>query len=68
LNCELDLYWFRLTLSIKRDGLGIFSEEILRTLPDEIVYAHRFKNVQVDGRTLTVYDKFGMPLLEMSFI
>ncbi|WP_432379019.1 hypothetical protein [Duganella sp. P38] len=68
LNCELDLSWFRLTLVIERDGEGIFSEEILRTLPDEIVYAHRFKNLQVNGRTLTVYDKFGIPLWEMSVI
>lgn len=68
LNCELDLSWFRLSLVIEHDEGGAFSEEILRTLPDEIVYTHMFKNVQVDGRTLTVYDKFGMPLWKMSVI
>jgi hypothetical protein len=68
LNCELDLSWFRLSLVIEPDEGSTFSEEILRTLPDEIVYAHMFKNVQVDGRTLTVYDKFGMPVWGMSVI
>jgi hypothetical protein len=66
LLCELDLSWFHLVLEVERKGEVIFSQEILRTLPDEVVYAHRFKEVRLDGQTLRVEEKFGKPLFELN--
>jgi hypothetical protein len=66
LLCELDLSWFHLVLEVERKGDVIFSHEILRTLPDEVVYAHRFKEVRLRGQTLRVEDKFGKPLFELN--
>ncbi|MCS0628935.1 hypothetical protein NX786_06270 [Telluria mixta] len=62
LKCKLDRSYFRLTLEIDRRGHIIFSQEILRTLPDEVMYAHRFKDIKLDGETLVVQDKFGNAL------
>jgi hypothetical protein len=65
LQCELDLSWFYLVLEVERDGQCIFSQEILRTLPAAVVYAHRFKDVELDDQVLVVKDKFGKPLFEL---
>lgn len=65
LLCELDLSCFRLVLEVERDGQRIFSQEILRTLPDELVFAHRFKEVKLAGTTVCVEDRFGKPLFEL---
>ncbi|MGI4718396.1 MAG: hypothetical protein ACRYGO_12800 [Janthinobacterium lividum] len=64
LLCELDLSCFRLVLEVERDGQLIFSQEILRTLPDELVFVHRFEEIKLVGDTLHVEDKFGKPLFE----
>lgn len=66
LLCELDLSWFHLVLEVERKGEVIFSQEILRTLPDEVMYAHRFKEVRLDGQTVRVEEKFGKPLFEFN--
>jgi hypothetical protein len=66
LQCELDLSWFHLVLEVERKGEVIFSQEILRTPPDEVVYAHKFKEVRLDGQILRVEEKFGKPLFELN--
>jgi hypothetical protein len=65
LLCELDLSWFHLVLEVERKDKVIFSQEILRTLPDEVMYAHRFKHIRLDGQILRVEEKFGKPLFEL---
>ena len=66
LLCELDRSAFQLILEVQRGGEQIFSQEILRTLPDEVAYAHRFKDVVLEGHTLIVRDKFGKSLFALS--
>jgi hypothetical protein len=66
LLCELDLSSFHLMLEVKRGGELVFSQEILRTLPDEVIYAHRFKDLSLEGETLLVKDKFGRSLFELN--
>lgn len=66
LQCKLDLSWFHLILEVERAGQIVFSQEILKTLPDEVIYAHRFKDIKFDGQTVIVQDKFGEPLFEWS--
>lgn len=66
LLCELDLSCFRLVLEVERDGQPLFSREILRTLPDELVFAHRFKEIKLVDDTLCVEDKFGKPLFALN--
>ncbi|MYN30284.1 hypothetical protein [Duganella levis] len=68
LDCELDLFCFSLTLEVERGDMCIFSQEILKTIPDEVVYAHRFKGIKLDGQILTVYDKFDKTVWEMSVV
>jgi hypothetical protein len=62
LQCKLDLSCFRLILEIERHGQLVFSQEILRTLPDELVYSHRFKDINFDGEAVIVQDRFGKSL------
>lgn len=62
LTCKLDLSNFRLILEIERRGQSVFCQEILSTLPDEVVYAHRFKDIKFDGEAVIVQDRFGNSL------
>lgn len=64
LLCELDLSWFHLVLEVERAGEVVLSHEILRTLPDEVIFAHRFKDIELDGTTLRVTAPLGDPLAE----
>jgi hypothetical protein len=66
LLCELDLSSFHLTLEVKHGERPIVAQEILRTLPDEVVYAHRFRDVILAGQSLIVRDKFGKSLFGLN--
>ena len=61
LLCRMDPENFVLTLKLERGGEVVFEEPILKTLPDEIIFAHRFKEVVVEDETVVVRDKFGKP-------
>ncbi|GAB3375216.1 hypothetical protein [Massilia agri] len=65
LLCELDLSSFHLILEVKHGERQVFAQEILRTLPDEVVYSHRFHDVVLEGQALIVRDKFGKSLFEL---
>ena len=66
LLCELDLSAFHLTLEVEREGELTLTQEILRTLPDEAIYAHRFKDIELDGQDLLVRDRFGRTLFALN--
>lgn len=54
--CELTLEVFRLHLQIFRGDALISSEQVLETLPDELIYAHKFKDVVFVNDTLAIVD------------
>jgi len=59
LMCSLDMNKFVLTLRLERSGNVVFEEPILETEPDELIFAHRFKEVVLDGDSVVVRDRFG---------
>ncbi|NJL56722.1 hypothetical protein HC928_17365 [bacterium] len=61
LNCDLDTRRFVLMLRLEKNGVVIFEEPILETKPDEVIFAYRFKDIVLEGRTLVVTNKFGDP-------
>lgn len=59
LLCAFKVNYFSLTFEAIRGHELIFSQEILRTMPDEVTFSHRFKEMKfVDGQ-IVVTDKFG---------
>ncbi|WP_167481373.1 hypothetical protein [Leptospira kemamanensis] len=48
-----------------KGGEIILSQEILKTEPDEIVYASKFKNIILDEDSLAVLDKFETTIYEI---
>lgn len=65
LLCSLDPERFRLILKLEKKGATVFEQQILETKPDELIFAHRFKEVLVDGDSILVNDKFGKQLFSM---
>lgn len=65
LLCSLDQERFRLSLKLERKGVPVFDQQILETKPDEIIFAHRFKEVALDGDDVVVKDKFGKTLFSI---
>lgn len=65
LLCSLDPDRFQLTLRLDHKGEAVFNEPILETMPDEIIFAHRFKRVVLDGDDVVVEDKFGAPTFSL---
>lgn len=66
LLCRLDTAKFALTLKLERKGTTVFEQQVLETKPDELIFAHRFKEVVVDGDALVVKDKLGKPAFSLS--
>jgi hypothetical protein len=59
LLCAFKMSYFSLTFEAIRGSELVFSQEILRTIPDEVVFSHKFKEIKfIDGQ-LIVVDKFG---------
>ena len=65
LNCSLDMERFILTLRLERKGVVVYDAPILETKPDEIIFAHRFKDVVLDGQTVVVKNKFDKPTFSL---
>lgn len=58
LICKIDIEKFSLHLRVEKDGSLIKEDEILRTLPDEMIYDHKFKDLIVEDNKVIVVDKF----------
>lgn len=65
LLCRMDAERFLLTLRLERKGTTVFEEAILETKPDETIFAFQFKDVVLEGRTVTVRDKFKSPTFSL---
>lgn len=59
LHCSLDTKGFNLTLKLDSKNGTIFEKVILSTKPDELIFAHKFKDVQLVDGSVVVSDKFG---------
>jgi hypothetical protein len=57
LTCRLEMERFVLTLTLERAGASVFEREILETLPDELIFEHRFKDVVLEGESILVTTK-----------
>ncbi|MFK8003682.1 MAG: hypothetical protein AB8H86_29230 [Polyangiales bacterium] len=64
LTCEIDPERFCLRLELSNKSGAFFEEEVLETLPDALIYKHRFAGVSLDGNKVEVVDKFGEPIYE----
>jgi hypothetical protein len=62
LLCAFGINYFSLTFEATRGRELVFSQEILRTIPDEITFSHRFKEIKFENGQLIVVDKFGTVL------
>lgn len=70
LNCEMTIEKFSLTLNLFRGKEIVFSEEILETLPDEICYHYRFKDIVFENNKIKItswYDQPPLYELDLSF-
>jgi len=65
LNCSLDMEKFVLTLRLERNGTAVYDAPILETKPDEIIFAHRYKDVVLEGQNVVVKNKFGKPAFSL---
>lgn len=62
LNCSLDTDKFLLRLKLERmDGAVVFDDVVLKTKPDETIFAYKFKDVVLDDDQIVIRDKFGEP-------
>jgi hypothetical protein len=66
LLASLDSERFKLRLKLEKKGAVVFDRDILETEPDEIIFAHRFKDVVLEGNTVVVRDKFGEPAFSVA--
>jgi hypothetical protein len=57
---------FRLILLITKGKEVLFEQQILTTVPNEVVFAHEFKRVALVDDKLVVFDKFDNPLFELA--
>lgn len=64
LKCEIDPERFRLRLELSNKSGVFFEEEVLETLPDALIYKHRFAGVSMNGNKVEVVDKFGEAIYE----
>jgi len=63
LNCRLAMSEFALDLIVERDKSTVFSDTILETKPDELIFSHKFKDVVLDDRGLVVTSGTSEPLV-----
>lgn len=66
LACSMTIERFSLRLAILRAKTPIYDQEIFTSDPDEIVFAHRFKDVVASDRKVVVVDRFSHAVLTLS--
>ena len=62
LDCVLTLSELRLYLNVDENNQRIFSQELLKTDPDEFAYYYSFKDLKIENNILTVTSRRGSPL------
>ncbi len=69
LLCKMTTDKFSLFLVLWKKEEIVFKEEILSTLPDEIIFHYRFKDIVLENNEIKVLDKFEQPLytLDLTF-
>jgi hypothetical protein len=69
LNCQMTMDSFSLTLNLMKKGEVVFTQEILNTLPDEIIYHWQFKEIVLEGTFIKILDEFKKPIytLDLTF-
>ena len=69
LICKMTMDFFSLTLVLKKKNEVIFTKEILKTLPDEIMYHWQFKEIVLEDNEIKVLDEFKKPIysLDLTF-
>lgn len=65
LKCRLTCNYFSLWLQIYKNKVEIFNQEILRTLPDSIIYHTKFNDIIVENNILKITQKFSGFLFEL---
>ncbi|WP_448105201.1 hypothetical protein [Pedobacter panaciterrae] len=72
LLCKLTVNYFSLELIVEKDAKEVYKNEILRTLPDPILYKRYFKDLKIDkGKIIVTKDMnqnpplFELPLSEI---
>lgn len=65
LLCRLDSEKFTLNILIEKNGRMVFRRQILETKPDEIIFAHRFKEVVFERGAIVVKDRFGKEVFSL---
>lgn len=59
LDCKLTTSEFSLFLNVSNKSGMIWSDCVLKTVPDEIVFVPKFKDIRIEDEKLIVVDKFG---------
>ena len=66
LRCRLTMDCFTLSVDVHRGDELVLSDEAVRTLPDEIFFESKLKDVRVDHNTLVLLDRSGEVYYERS--
>jgi hypothetical protein len=69
LICKMTMDFFSLTLVLAKNSKVVFTEEILNTLPDEIIFNWQFKEIVLENNEIKVLDEFKKPIysLDLTF-
>jgi hypothetical protein len=54
LDCRLTIKAFTLRLQIWKDDVQVFSDTILTTKPDELIFHHQFKDIVIENNEIVV--------------
>lgn len=65
LHCQLTSNFFSLKLKIWKGNNVIFNQEILRTLPDSIMYGYEFNDIIIENNILKITKKFSGDLFKI---
>ena len=63
--CRLTIREFSLRLRVYQKHQTVFDDIVLRTEPDEVVFEHRFKDIEIASERLVVTTKLPEPLVSI---